>query len=170
MNRLMLIIACFLLLSGPGDAASVERFSFWTGDGAEKAPGFQGRYGHPCGETVEAKVSKLPTAQKGPFISETVVELNASGKVIRRWPMPVNYFPLALQGSELLVAFGEKGFWVRPNGAFKKASTIPPVEDQLPFTCNLTSVFGKSNYARCGVFIDLISRKKRMLGYEGVCT
>lgn len=170
MRRSLRLTTCLLFAASLGTASAAEVFSFWPGDGADHAAGFERRYGHPCGEAVTAKVSKLPTANKGPFISEHVVELDARGKVIRRWPMPVDYLPRALRGNELLVTDGQEGFWVRPNGAFEKASAIPPAHDNLPFQCDLTSVFGKSEYARCEVFVDLVSQKKRTLGHQGVCT
>lgn len=170
MRARLRLFACLLFVGGLGTASRAEEFSFWPGDGAERAAGFQAKHGHPCGEVARANVSKLPTADKGPLISELTVELNARGKVIRRWPMPVDYTPRALRGNELLAVAGDKGFWIRPNGKFRRAEAIPPADDSLPFQCDLASVVGKSAYAGCQVFVDLASRKKRTLGYQGVCT
>ena len=124
---------------------------------------------HPCGEAAYAKVSKLPTSVHGPLISEVAVELDRRGKVIRSWPMPVDYRPQALRGAELLVAEGDKGFWIRPDGSFTRATALSE-NDSKEVACDLKRVFGKSDYAMCSVFVDVKSGKKRKLGYQAVCT
>lgn len=144
-------------------------FAFWPRDGASKAPGFERMEGPPCGEVAVVKVSKLPTAKDGPLETEIVVELDGSGKVIRRWPMPVNFTPHAIRAEELLVTAGDAGFWVREGGTFRREPKLPALAAK-PVACDLSSVFGKSDYAACGVFVDLKSLKERTLGYQGVCT
>jgi hypothetical protein len=165
----LLLLACLLLAAGSGVASAAELFRFWPGEGASEAPGFKRMSEHPCGEVAIAEVAKLPTAKNGPLLSEVVVELNQRGKVIRRWPMPVDYTPQAVRGAELLVTAGEEGFWIRSNGTFRRASAMP-AHDYTPFKCDLMSVFGKSEYAGCSIFVDLASKRKRTLGYQGVCT
>jgi len=167
--RMPQLLAYLLATAGAASAAYSESFRFWPGKDAERVAGFERVSDHPCGSVATATVSKLPTASNGPLISEVVVELCPGGKVIRRWPMPVDYVPRALRGKDLLVAVGDEGFWVRSDGSFKRASHVPK-PDQTPFRCNLESVFGKSDYAGCSVFVDLVSRKRRTLGYQGVCT
>src|SRR5262249_46945706 len=147
-----------------------EVFGFWPGKGAKKAAGFQRMWDHPCGQALDAEVRRLPIGGNGPFVAETVVELNARGKVIGRWPMPVDYVPHAIRGKQLLVAQGDKGFWIRSTGAFTKAFALPPHNDRQVFQCNLKSVFGKSDYAGCQVFVDLASHRERTLGYQGICS
>jgi hypothetical protein len=164
------LFAYLLLIGGFGSAAASESFRFWPGKGAETAPGFERMSEHPCGEAAIADVSRLPIAKEGPLRSEVVVELNRRGKVIVRWPMPVDFSAHALRGKELLVVSHDNGFWIRPNGSFRKATTIPKTGDLRPINCDLTSVFGKSGYAQCSVFVDLVSHKKRTLGYQGVCS
>ncbi|MEQ1866704.1 MAG: hypothetical protein ABL996_18865 [Micropepsaceae bacterium] len=165
------LFACLLFICEIGSASGSESFQFWPGKGAAAALGFQRMSEHPCGEVAYAEVSRLPTAKNGPLLSEVVVELNRRGKVARRWPMPVDYVPRALRGEELLVVAGDIGFWIRSNGSFRKATTIPAPEDRSGlFKCDLTRVFGKSAYAGCSVFVDLVSHKERTLGYQGVCS
>lgn len=165
----MRLLVVVLALGGLSGASGPESFQFWPGSGAERAPGFERMGGHPCGEVAHAKVSKLPTKKSGPLESEVVVELDHRGRVIRRWPMPVDFLPRALRREEMLFALGDHGFWVRPNGSFRKATTIPAPDDK-PVECDLARVFGASEYARCSVFVDLETRKQRTLGYQAVCT
>ncbi len=171
MRKTSRLFLCLLLVCGPGSASASESFGFWPGKGARSAPGFERMSEHPCGEVAYARVSTLPTSPNGPLQSEVVVELDRRGKVIRRWPMPVDFMPHALRGNELLAVVGGKGIWIRPNGSFRKATAIPddPTSGDM-IECDLTSVFGKSAYARCSRFVDLASRKMRTLGYQGVCT
>lgn len=172
MRAQMRLFTGLFLVGGLSSAAASESFTFWPGKGASKAPGFERMWDHPCGEVASAQVSKLPTASNGPLQSEVVVELDRRGNVIRRWPMPVDFTPHALRREELLVVAGDKGFWVRSSGSFRRATAIPatPTSDVGMFQCNLKSVFGKSDYAGCRRFVDLTSRKKRILGYQGVCS
>lgn len=146
-----------------------ERFAFWPHDGVSTAQGFERMLDHPCGEVAVAKVSKLPTAEDSPLEAELVVELDSGGKVIRRWPMPVDYWPRAVRGEELLVSAGDMSFWVRADGSFRRETKTPSFSAK-PVSCDLTSVFGKSDYARCSIFVDLETLKERTIGYQGVCT
>lgn len=152
-------------------ASASELFSFWPGKNVEKAPGFQSLSEHPCGQVAHAKVAKLPTGNNGPLLVDIVVEMDKRNRVIQRWPSPVDFVPSAVRGTELLVTAGERRFWVRPNGSFRKASEIP-ADNQVSaqFKCDLSSVFGRSNYAACSVYVDLASGRKRTLGYQGVCS
>lgn len=168
--RALRLFAVLLLACGLGGASAAEVFQFWPGEGAKSAAGFQRMSEHPCGEVAIAEVSKLPTAKKGPLVSELVVELDPQGKVINRWPMPVDYDLRAARGGELLVVVANSGFWIRANGTFRRATAIPPPDKRSPVKCDLTSVFGKSAYAACSVLTDLASHKDRTFGYEGVCT
>jgi hypothetical protein len=149
--------------------ASAETFRFWPGKGASSAPGFKGMSDHPCGEVAEAEVSKLPSPNYEPLGPDLVVELNRRGKVIRRWPAPVDHNISAVKGDKILVTAGERAFWIRPDGSFKKEAVIPQSSVTLA-ECDLTSVFGKSAYARCAIYRDLATGKKRTLGYQGVCS
>ena len=169
MRALLQVFACFILAT-PLYSAAAEEFGFWPNEGAREAPGFKSMSEGPCGEVAYAEVAKLPLPKGGALASELIVELNRRGKVIRRWPGPVDYTPSALKGDELLVTAGERGFWIRPDGTFRKASPLPSSERGEDFACDLKQVFGNSAYAGCAIFKDVVTRKKRRLGYQGVCT
>lgn len=170
MRTRLSLFACLLFAIGWSSASAAESFPFWPGKGAEAAPGFQRMSEHPCGEVAYAEVSKLPTTDNGPLLSEVVVELGRRGKVVRRWPTPVDSVPHSVSGAELLFMLGERGFWVRSDGSFRRAATPATGDGSALLNCDLTSVFGKSGYAQCSIFVDLVSRKKRTLGYQGVCS
>lgn len=170
MSTNLRLLACTLLASAFCTAATAETFSFWPGKGASSAPGFKSMDDHPCGEVATAEVSKIPTAKNSPLDPELVVELNARGKIIRRWSTPVDTYPRALRGEELLIYLdGKGGYWIRPDGSFAKATSLPPDRSEQT-TCDLKSVFGDSGSAQCETFVDLTSGKKRTLGYQGVCS
>ena len=166
--RIRLFLYLTLIVEFCG-AAAAETFRFWPGDGATAAPGFKRMSEHPCGEVAEAEVAKLPPPEHTALRPDLVVELDRRDKVIRRWPTPVDFTPWALSGDELLVVLRAEGYWVRPDGSFRTASTIPPPNDTQA-DCDLQHVFGKSAYNGCGVFTDLANGRKRKLGYQGVCS
>jgi hypothetical protein len=169
---LPLLLLVVLLTSGLNSPVvqAAESFAFWPGKGAKRAPSFQTiNEDHACGEVVIAKVSKLPRIGKGPLQSEKVVELNSRGKVIRRWPVPIDYRVDGIKADELFVHVGMKNYWIRPDGSFRQAKPIT-VSDMKMAHCELREVFADSEDAQCGKFLDLRSQKERTLGYEGPCT
>jgi hypothetical protein len=85
--------------------------------------------------------------------------------------MPVDYTPLALRGEELLIGFGDARYLVKPNGDFRRSpSKIASTSASADVKCNLRKVFGDSGYSRCIVVADLLSLKKRTLGFQNACT
>ena len=167
--RVMMAALVWLLASDVTSALADEIFQFWPGKGADRVPGVQLTHEHPCGQIALARVSKLPTGADGPLIAEEVVELDRRGKVLRRWPMPVDFTPHAVRGSALLAVLARKGIWIRPDGSFSRAKTIPAASDR-PIDCDLNAVFGASAYNECAVFTDIASHRKRTLGFQGVCS
>lgn len=170
--RIAAALVLFVALTGSEAADSaVYELRFWPGRGVEKDARYVSTSDHPCGKVVVARVRALPPVGGGSaLVPERVVEVDSSGRVLRRWPMPVDASPIALSGTNLLVESEALKFWVTPQGAitpYKNARTLP--EPELA-SCSPTREFGDSAYVQCRRYRDVSSGKNRILSFEGPCS
>ena len=155
----------------PQQPTQTYELEFWPGPNVEKDPRVVSIHEHPCGEAVTAKVKVMPSFRKGGALeSEEVVELSASGQVMRRWPIPVDSSPKAVKGNELLVSAGDWLIWVTPSGVIRRERSRKTFPEPASGNCQASKEFGESGYATCGQFKDLGSARVRRISYEGVCT
>jgi hypothetical protein len=123
---------------------------------------------HPCGESVTAYVKLVPTTH--PVIEgETVFELDASGRLIRQWPVPINRLPLALLGDTLLLnAYSDSvAIGISPSGAVSiHLHDDTGAREAAP--CPETELLGTSDYKVCTAFG--VTEPKRILVYQAPCT
>jgi len=151
-------------------ASAAEPFTFWFEGDISRLAGLQAIQDHPCGAVAVVKVDKLPLpGAKGRITVEKVVELDAAGKTLQRWPMPVNYTPVAVRDTQLLVELGRERFWIWPNGQFQRAGKLA-LPSAKPVQCKTGAEFKGSDYVQCEAFPDMGSRVPRMIAFEGVCT
>jgi len=158
-----------LMAAASAPALAAEPFHFWFEGDVSRVAGFQSIEDHPCGEIAVVKVDKLPPFGKGRLTSEKAVELDASGKAIRRWPMPVNFTPVAVRDNQLLIEFADDRYWVEPDGKFQRAGKLA-LPAAKPAQCKTAVEFKDSDYVECQAFPDLGSRAPRTIAYEGICT
>lgn len=162
-----------ILLSGILVAAQTGTLDlrFWPGKRAVKDPRYLSMEDHPCGKVAIARVSALPGySVNGALVPELAVEVDANGKVVRRWPMPVNSYPLALHGGRLLLATGSLKFWVDSRGAITRYTETEPLPEPKLVPCKRTSTFGNSAYVECRAVRDLSSGRDRIIQFEAPCT
>jgi len=157
--------------------ARVQRFvrrhgallPFWPADSLSEARrGKMKLTDHPCGESTVALVRRIPVGHRV-LDNEWMYELDASGTVVGRWPVPTDRMPVAVRGDELVVTGPAKDILlaVRPNGTFRFRADLPvaPLE---PFECPKLAVLSQSDYAACAVFVD--NGVRRRIAFERVCT
>ena len=173
MSRISLfIIVAAILCAGLAQNAGAQpkdtgyEFSFRPGKFPELAPGFVQRYDHPCGEVVTARVASMPASVDTSYHTDPAMEFDSKGKPVRQWPLPVDYVPKAVQGVELLIVFGTRGFWVSPEGRLRPDSLRDKFPDAQPLECALPSALGN---ARCSTFPDIDSGAPRRIGYAATC-
>jgi hypothetical protein len=113
----------------------------------------------------------MPRYAKGEaIVPEQALEVLASGKVVRRWSIPVDSVPQALKGNTLIFAFGESAYGVNLQGLIEPSQGISVELQPIPAKCKMPAEFKSSAFAGCWSVIDLLSRKRRILAFEGVCT
>lgn len=130
-----------------------------------------------CGETLTAFVRELPEPNREAVGSELVLEVDSTGQVVQRWPIPVDMSVAALRGEEIYVPHAVEltgssplrvFLAIRPDGAFRVTQPVAFTRgEQLdcPETSELVDSAGPSR--RCWVFQD--GAAFRVLAYAGPC-
>ncbi len=162
----------FLLVALGVASFSAERFElellFWPGESANKDPRFVAIAEHPCGKVARARVTTIPV-QGGALVAE-VVEVNSDGKIIQRWPIPVDSHPIAVSGERLLLDTNDLKFWVDLSGTIARYDGKESLPQPGTAPCQRASDFKKTASFSCQVFTDLVSRKERIIQFQTPCT
>lgn len=154
--------------------------SFWE---PEEAPAEPPRTvtSHPCGAEATLFVDRLP-ARGDAIVGDTVHELDAVGKTVREWIIPVDTRVEGVDGKEILVPVS---FWkvadpdpeptvqvdtllsIRSDGRFR---VLPTRHFSDPESQPCPASLPESAYWTCWVYRDLDRGKARHMAYEGPCT
>jgi hypothetical protein len=172
LHRIAAVLLLFAAWSGSSaEDPTVYELRFWPGKGVEKDPRYVSTVDHPCGKIVVARVRALPPVQLVSTLRpERVIEVGLSGRVIRRWPIPVDASPIALRGTSLRVESGTLKLWVTPQGAITPYKGVLSLPEPEPASCSPRREFGDSAYVQCRRFRDVSSGEYRILSFEGMCT
>jgi hypothetical protein len=152
--------------------------SFWEPE-AELAEPPRFLASHPCGADATVFVDRLP-AQEDAITGDTVHELDAVGKTVHEWVIPMDTRVEAVKGKEILVPIP---FWkvadpestiqvdtllsIRSDGRFR---VLPPRQLPDPQAQPCPASLPESAYWTCWVYRDLDGGKARHMAYEGPCT
>jgi hypothetical protein len=80
----------------------------------------------PCGPVATLRVTAVPDFKPSePFTTNPAVELNSSGKIVRRWRLPADYTVSALDGDWMLISYAGKSnpLWVNAEGKLGMATS-----------------------------------------------
>jgi hypothetical protein len=59
----------------------------------------------PCGPTVTIKTNVMPREADW-FRADSILEIDETGKTIREWRIPIDYYPVGVEGDKVLLAYG----------------------------------------------------------------
>jgi hypothetical protein len=167
---------CESILSEPvAQAPQTYELSFWPGPNAASDRRVTRVAYHPCGQVAISKVTKIPPINTNQVLQpEQVDEFSTEGKVIRQWPTPVDSYPIAIKGNQLLVAISQTDpfrLWIGLDGTITPSNNLLSTDRHQRVKCGNES--GNSNGAatpRCSLYQDLESGRSRILKFDGVCT
>ena len=166
-----LTVAALLLLAA---ASAPETFDIavWANDDeVERVANVIASETHACGASAVLRVSKMPPYREGDSIgTELVVETRADGTEAMRWSVPVDYEPLALNGSELLVDHRGRRLWIGSGGSIRRESSTLAFPKSEAAACPRPGAHSNSDYARCAGFADVGTGRRRSIQFEGPCT
>ena len=101
----MRIIAATLLSVGLAGCATGIPVSFWPTD--LTPPSGVEIDEHPCGQVLTIRTNVVPR-DKGWLEAELIREIDEFGKVLRSWRVPIDHYPVGVDGDMVLLAFGSK--------------------------------------------------------------
>jgi len=148
---------------------------YWIRDGVSESQraGLDVRDG-PCGRYVLAR-SRLTTPPDSRLETDEIVEVESSGNVLRRWPVPESRF-LGMMGDEVLIAYGlgdrkDLALAVATDGRYRVVPVGRYLQAELKklSECPRYKGFGDSAFAVCSIIREPQS-VIRYLIWEGPCT
>jgi len=172
----VLNITFVLLFLGDADFAETRpaqyELQFWAGAGARHDRRFVKTIEHPCSNVVLARVTRLPSSRTGgALVSEEAIERGVDGKVLARWPMPVDGVPAAVKRNLLMVSVGDDlWLWISEKGEIVSNKKPGSVGKRTIEYCAESKRFRKYDLEGCALFKDLRSGKERIINYEPPCT
>jgi len=181
-NWIMIIILFFVILLQNCFVYGADEVDlpFWAGKGAKTDKRVLIIKPHCCcsGDIAIARLSCLPLpGEKDPLEPELVLELDESGGVLQRWPLPVDMRILAIDGDRILVPMAPRSgskstmaIFISSQGEVLKTAVPNGLTEPLIYKCPNLPDFGGSAYVRCWMFRDISSGKIRRLAYQGPCT
>ena len=162
---------CLAVASANAVAAESFEFLFWPAPAAEADPRFIAMHEGPCGEVASARVQRMPIYSRlEPFAPEQVFELSDSGAVLRKWSIPVDTEPYALDANDLIFSYNSSLFRVTATGSIRRQLGRQPVPQPQTVACKIPAAFKNSTYANCWRHVDLRTNRTRTLAYLGTCT
>jgi hypothetical protein len=162
--------ALAMALALPVAAAQDYEFSFWPLEGATTDRRFVELLEGACGPVAVARVKKLPDLGDKAFESEVVFELTNQSRIARRWYLPVNALPIAVEGAKLVFRDGQKIYKTTTAGAILAVESLPPIPEVTEAKCKMPKVFEGSEYARCWAVPRIGMKATTVLALQGPCT
>ena len=132
----------------------------------------------PCGIVASALLTQLPLVTH-PLSVELAVEVDSTGRELRRWPLPLDARISGVSGDLLFVPYrlwtGTESRIVgdlvlRASGAFHLVPAIPTEPSPEQVDCPPLKVFAGSAYTTCERFMDRKTKKRRLIAYQLPCT
>lgn len=172
-----LIIAAALCLSLTG-CATTYRISVWpdAGEPADDATQAQieaaGLVEHPCGWVREIDVAKLPPPGRRGHVrgTESTMEFDTAGAIVQRWSLPVDAWPQAIDGPNLIVGDGERALTIDGDG--RLSASVGRQSETQAIDCpeSIVDEYRDSEYLICVRMKDLTSGVERTVAYEANCS
>ena len=170
-RRHLALLALAISTVGGARANEQYEFAFWPTPASAAHPDYVRAQEGACGDLAVARVRTMPDALSSKeFGSDAVYELGLTNRILRRWSLPANTWPVAVEGSELLFAEGGKYFSVNPEGKIRPRKLEAKPEWSTEAKCKLPPALQRSEFGRCHAFPRVDSSKKALLALNGPCT
>jgi hypothetical protein len=155
-------------------AAGAETFevTLWANDDSvDTLPEVVSSSSHPCGAAAIVRLSAMPPYRRneGALGTELIVETDADGREIGRWSVPLDYEPVAISGSEILLDLYRQRLWIGTDGSIRREGRSRRYPAMTTLECP-AAVLTESAYAQCAAMSDLGDDRRRLIRYEAPCT
>lgn len=164
-------IAAAALLLGTAGAETFEVTLWANDDSVDALPNVISSSSHPCGAAAVVRLSSMPPYRRdeGALGTELIVETGADGGEIGRWSVPLDYEPVAISGSELLLDLHSQRLWIGTDGSIRREGERRRHPALTPLECPAAAL-ADSAYAQCAAMTDLGDGRRRVIRYEAPCT
>ena len=155
-------------------AASAETFevTLWANDeSVDTLPNVVSSSSHPCGAAAVVRLTSMPPYRRdeGALGTELIVETGTDGQEIGRWSVPLEYEPIAISGSEILIDLPRQRLWIGAGGSIRREGDSRRYPALAAIECP-AAVLEESAYAQCAAMTDLGDGRRRLIRYEAPCT
>jgi hypothetical protein len=167
---LLVIAAAMLLACAPSRTFTIKVWTDWPGAISQAEAVARGISLHPCGATREVRVSKLaPGDIEG---TNTVVELDAQGRVLNRWDTPVDIMPVAVRGSRLYVATEAEVLEIGSAGDLRVVHEFARDTGQHAVCEQALDLYRKKHNTAdaCWIYLDSTTGQPRNIAFPLICT
>ncbi len=154
-----------------GDCVEIDRFVKTGSQVSEARP-------HPCGNVVSQCLTQITETSK--LLPTWAYELASDGKILGKWPMPVDGQVWAVSGEHIYVAYPNHedriNEWNKPKYIKVNASGTISIlgeiskSNEVVYECSKLTEAPYLKSAFCVQYTDLKSGKKRIISSEPVCS
>ena len=164
-------IALAAILLAAGGAETFEVTLWANDDSVDSLPNVVSSSAHPCGAAAVVRLSAMPPYRRdeGALGTELIVETGAHGEEIGRWSVPLDYEPVAISGSEILIDLPRQRLWIGAGGSIRREGESRRYPALAALECP-AAVLEESAYAQCAAMTDLGDGHRRLIRYEAPCT
>jgi hypothetical protein len=156
-----LCLSCTAAAAVAEQGASTRLFRVWLKEGVTADPHAESVDGHPCGGVSYRRAGAVPVEDEY-VVPERVVEYDENGGEIGVWRVPVDTYPYAIAGNELLVSDNYESLWIDRDGVAREVPLTHHTEgDGDTFACP---------QEWCLILIDKTDGRPRRVGANHVCS
>ena len=174
--RLMHLLPALLVFAGVACARSERvQAEFVAGPKIDAWTGEMQRGGDwACtGELVAASVDRMPEPDY--MYGDDMHELDADGKVLRTWHVPLEAVPLGIDGDRLIVELtrqdDQPAIAVGLDGVIRRVERPPALPSSAHAHCPANSRLPQSDYQWCVTLPDMgAPATTHLVAYNGPCT
>ena len=168
------LLAPLIFLAATAAAPATYQVALWADDEqVARRPDVVRLEDHPCGRVAIVRLSAMPPWRehgRDGLGTELIAEAGTPPGGGMRWSVPVDYQPLAIRATEILVDASGQRLWIGTGGAIRREARGRRYPAIRAMQCPSGGAHRNSEYARCAGLTDLATGRMRTIQYEGVCT
>ena len=159
------------LMLAAADAETFEVTLWANDDSVDSLPEVISSSSHPCGAAAVVRLSAMPSYRRdeGALGTELIVETGVDGREVGRWSVPLEYEPIAISGSEILLDLPRQRLWIGTGGSIRREGESRHYPALAALECP-AAVLEDSAYAQCAAMTDVGDGRRRLIRYEATCT
>lgn len=120
--------------------------------------------GHPCGEILTIQSNVIPEGEAW-LEPDVIHEIDGDGQILRTWRVPIDQYPVGLEGDSVVLAYGSEPTTVMKVSLAGRIKVVP--SSRLP---ELEGVECPAPLNKDFFCVVVGANPRRLLTYSPVCT